>query len=177
MPVLTGPLQDDGPLVEVVLGWSASRARQLRAALRPVPPPLQTRALLDTGAETTCIDASLIQQLGLPFGGTAPVNLPAHGGFTFSSVHDASITILHPSGRARDHLAVLDLSVLELDLAALGYQALLGRDLLARCRFVYDGPKGTRATEIPLADRFCCEKTASDCEDWDNPVVRLTLVR
>jgi hypothetical protein len=87
--------------------------------------------------------ASLVGQLGLPFGGTAPVNLPAHGGLTFSILHDAGVTILHPSGRTQDHMAVLDLSVLELDLAALGYQALLGRDVLAQCRFVYDGPKGS----------------------------------
>jgi len=143
MPVLTGLLRDEGAVVEILLGWSAAGVRQERAALRPIPPPLQTRALLDTGAELTCVDASLIQQLNLPFAGTAPVNLPAHGGLTFSALHDASVTILHPSGRPRNHLAVLDLSVVELDLAALGYQALLGRDVLARCRFLYDGPKNT----------------------------------
>ena len=143
MPVLRGLLQDDGALVEVMLGWSISRARQLRAALRPVPPPVQMRALIDTGADTTCVDASLVEQLGLPFGGTTPVNLPAHGGLTFSSLFNASVTILHPSGRPRDNLAVLDLSIVELDLAALGYQALVGRDVLARCRFLYDGPKNT----------------------------------
>jgi hypothetical protein len=47
---------------------------------------------------------------------------------------------LNPTGNAQDHLVVPDLSVLELSLSSLGYQALIGRDLLARCRFLYDGP-------------------------------------
>ena len=143
MPVLRGQLQNEGALVEVLLGWSAARAQQLRAALRPVPPPLQTRALLDTGAEVTCVDTSLIQQLGLPFGGTVPANLPAHGGLTFTALHNASLIILHPSGQTRDHLAVVNLSVLELSLAPLGYRALIGRDVMTRCRFLYDGPRNS----------------------------------
>jgi hypothetical protein len=70
----------------------------------------------------------------------APANLPAHGGLTFAATHDASVMVLHPTGKTRDHLAVLNLSVLELSLGSLGYQAILGRDVLARCRFLYDGP-------------------------------------
>jgi hypothetical protein len=133
-------VQSEGALVEVLLGWSAAAAQQQRASLRPVVSPVQVGALLDTGAEMSCVDVSVIQQLGLPFAGTAPANLPAHGGLTFGALHDASLTILHPSGQIRDYLIVLNLSVLELSLAPLGYQALIGRDVLARCRFLYDGP-------------------------------------
>ena len=143
MPVLRGTLQDEGALVEVLLGWSAAGGQQLRAALRPIAPAVEATALLDTGAEMTCVDASLIQQLGLPLGGMAPANLPAHGGLTFAAMHDASLTILHPSRKTRNHLAVLDMSVLELPLTPLGYQVLIGRDILARCRFLFDGPKNT----------------------------------
>ena len=117
MPVLTGVLQNDGALVEVLLGWSAAGVRQLQAALRPVLPQLQVRALLDTGAEMTCVDTTLIRQLGLPLGGMAPANLPAHGGLTFAALHDASLTILHPSGKMSKNLAFPNVSVLELPLA------------------------------------------------------------
>jgi hypothetical protein len=140
MPTLRASLQNEGALVDVLLGWSDSRAKQLRASLRPVPHPLQARGLLDTGAEITCVDALLIQQLGLPFGGTVLANLPAHGGLTISALHDAGLTILHPSGNMQDNLVVLNLSVLELSLAPLSYQVLVGRDVLARCRFLYNGP-------------------------------------
>jgi hypothetical protein len=125
------------------LGWSAAGAQQQRVALRPIPPPLQALALLDTGAEMTCVDGVLIQQLGLPFAGTVAANLPAHGGLTFAALHHASLTVLHPSGNSRDHLVVFNLTVLEISISSLGYQALLGRDVLARCGFLYDGPKNT----------------------------------
>lgn len=143
MPILSGFLQPEGALVEILLGWSAAGAQKQRAALRPVPPPLQGRALLDTGAEITCVDGVLIQQLGLPFGGTVAANLPAHGGVTFAALHHASLTVLHPSGNSPDNLVVLNLTVLDIAVSSLGYQALIGRDVLARCGFLYDGPKGT----------------------------------
>ena len=39
-------------------------------ALRPVPSPVNARAILDTGAEITCLDTGLILTLGLPTAGT-----------------------------------------------------------------------------------------------------------
>ena len=71
MPVLRDILGPDGALIDVLLGWSERRARQLRLALRPVPPPGSARALLDTGAEMTCVDAGLIRTLSLPFSGSS----------------------------------------------------------------------------------------------------------
>jgi hypothetical protein len=41
-----------------------------------LPPPLDAHALLDTGAEITCIDGVLVQQLGQ----LALANVPALGG-------------------------------------------------------------------------------------------------
>jgi hypothetical protein len=141
MPVLTGALIPEGALVNVLVGPSHSTVQGLRTTLRPVPPFISTKALLDTGAEMTCFDASLVQALGLPFGGSVPANVPAQGGLSFSALHDASLTIVHPSGKAGDNLVIRDITVLELALASLGYQVLIGRDVLARCRFLYDGPK------------------------------------
>jgi hypothetical protein len=139
MPVLRDMLRPEGALVEVSVGWSKGASQNQRMALRPVPSPITVRALLDSGAEMTCVDASIIRKLGLPFGGTVFANLPAHGGFSVQSVHDASLTILHPSGKAQDNWALPDLSVLDLSLASLGYEALIGRDILNRSRFLYHG--------------------------------------
>ena len=66
MPILRGILQAEGALVDAHVGWSASQAHSLRQARQPVPPALDVRALLDTGAEITCVDIVLVQQLGLP---------------------------------------------------------------------------------------------------------------
>ena len=143
MPDLPGALSADGALVDVRIGWSDPTARALRSALRPVPPPVDARALIDSGAESSCVDPALILALGLPVGGFALANVPAHGGLAFATQHDAALTILHPSGDARLNLALGNLLVVELAIGVLGYQALLGRDVLAGCRFLFDGPAGT----------------------------------
>ena len=59
MPVLRGLLQPEGAIVEVQVSWSAGQARQLRQAYRPAPPALDARALVDPGAEITCVDGLL----------------------------------------------------------------------------------------------------------------------
>ena len=68
-------------------------------------------------------------------------NVPALGGVTFSAVHDVRLTNLHLSGKNALNLVLADLFVLDLDLAIVGYQILLGRDVLAWCRLLYDGPR------------------------------------
>jgi hypothetical protein len=128
--------------VRVALGWSAANVRQLRAALRPVPPPVDVQALVDSGAQVTCIDSTVVQTLGLPLGGFTLANIPASSGLTLGVQHDASLTILHPSGNAPLNLVLPDIPVLELAIGMLGYQALIGRDVLDCCRFVYHGPRG-----------------------------------
>jgi hypothetical protein len=140
MPVIKGLIQADGPIVSVALGWSALNVRTLRAALRPIPPPVDAHALLDSGAEVTCIDHSLVHTLGFPLGGFTLANVPASGGLTLGIQHDVSLTIVHPSGNALLNLVLPDVPVLELSLAPLGYQVLIGRDVLNRCRF--HGPRG-----------------------------------
>jgi hypothetical protein len=139
MPLLRGDLQAEGALVEVQVGWSAGQARGLRQAQRPVPPPLDARALLDTGAEITCIDGVLIQQLGLPLAQLALANIPALGGLRAGAHYHASLTVVHPSGDPLQGLVLQNLLILEVSLAVLGYQVLIGRDVLDHCDFLYGG--------------------------------------
>jgi Retroviral aspartyl protease len=137
MPVLRGDLQAEGALVEVQVGWSAGQARHLRQAQRPVPPALDARALLDTGAEITCLDTVLVQQLGLPLAQLALANVPALGGLRAGAHYHASVIVVHPDpGQA---LVFQHLLILEVPLTGLGYQALVGRDVLDRCDFLYGG--------------------------------------
>jgi hypothetical protein len=139
VPVLKGILQPEGAIIEVQIGWSAGQIRQLRQAHRPVPPALDTRALVDTGAEITCVDGALLQQLGLPLAQLALANVPALGGLRVGAHYHAGIVVPHPTGGPGMHLAVENLLILEVPLAGLGYQALIGRDLLNRCDFLYSG--------------------------------------
>jgi hypothetical protein len=140
VPSLNAVIDSDGALVDVLVGWSSARTAVLRQSLRPVPPTLSARALVDCGAEITCIDSAVIRTLSLPTGSFTLANLPALGGLALATQHDASLIVLHPSGDARLNLIVGDLLVVDLPLGALGYQVLLGRDVLALCEFLYQGP-------------------------------------
>ena len=52
--------------------------------------------------------------------------------------YDVSLSLLHPNLS----LTLNTVPVLESNLAAQGIQALIGRDILARCLFIYDGQFG-----------------------------------
>jgi hypothetical protein len=140
MPILSDVLTAEGALVDLLVGLSAATIHALRTAGRPVPSPLPVRALIDTGADMTCVDRNVLQGLPLAWGGMALANVPTHGGITIAAQHEVTLTIVHPSGNPSDDLIEPNLYVLELPLASLGFQALIGRDVLARCCFRYDGP-------------------------------------
>lgn len=144
MPIIGGRIRRDGALVKVRLAWSTSNVQSQRTALKPIPPPVEVMALLDSGAEATSLDVSLVRSLGLSVAGITLANAPGVGGLNYTSQHEVDLTVLHRSGHAARDLVVRNLLVMELKLGSLGYQVLIGRDVLAGCRFLYDGP----------ADRF-----------------------
>jgi hypothetical protein len=100
---------------------------------------VDAQALLDTGAEITCIDGVLVEQLGLPLAQLALANVPALGGIRVGAHYHASLTVVHPSGARGRDLVLQNLLILEMSLSGLGYQALIGRDVLDRCDFLYRG--------------------------------------
>lgn len=60
MPFVTLPLSAAGPMMDVLVAVSAPLHHALQKAGKPVPPPQQARALIDTGASCTCIDPSIL---------------------------------------------------------------------------------------------------------------------
>src|SRR5690349_12890861 len=99
MPAFTEALGADGALVRVEVGVGRRRRRRLHAAHQPVPPPATLTALIDTGAEVTCIDPQAARPLQLPPARAfTPVNAPAAGGLSFPGSYEVWLTVLHPSG-------------------------------------------------------------------------------
>jgi hypothetical protein len=137
---LIGSLHGQGARVDLLVGLGRSDVAQLRSSFRPIPQPLQLQALVDTGADVTCLDPAIIRQLALPWVNITYANMPATVGLGLTTQHRAGITILHPSGNRRDHLVVAEILVCELPLSALGLDAVVGRDILDTIRFAYDGP-------------------------------------
>ena len=138
MPNLTDALLPDGALVTVEIGYSAVDARQLRMALRPVPPGVAVQALIDSGADMSAVDSTALAGWGLPVQVFVQANVPG-AGLRYFRQREVSLTILHPSGL---NLRLGNLTVVEMPLGAMAFQALIGRDVLALCRFLYDGPAG-----------------------------------
>jgi len=97
--------------------------------------------MIDTGCETTTLDTAVIQQmkqqLGLQYLTVNPVTAPGLGiAAGLAVVYPIRFVVLNPGGQ---NLVRRTLFVQELPIGQLNYDALIGRDLLEFCRFVYEG--------------------------------------
>ena len=151
MPVLALPFTpQDGVRVQSLITLSAPRLLHLRQTRQPIPAPVQVVALLDTGAERTCVDPSVVSRLNLPSCASGFILAPGtatgpavFGGSTFGYSYEAGLVILHPVTKPPSNLIVHELEVDALPLAAFGIEAVIGRDVLASCVLVYNGPAGS----------------------------------
>jgi hypothetical protein len=110
----------------------------LLAAGQLVPNPVQIRGLLDTGASGTAIDPTVLTALGLTPTGTTLVLTPTTGNTPQpADQYDVGFLIPAPNG-APLFSQTLPVMASEL-LAAQGFHALIGRDILSQCVFVYNG--------------------------------------
>jgi len=143
MPTIIGPIRHDGVLVSVEVGLGSAAVHALRAQHKAVPPAIQKTGLIDSGAEITTLDTALVQQmrqqLGLQYLTVIPSTAPALGFNGIAVVYPIGFVILHPQGQ---HLVNRTLLIQELPISQLGYDVLIGRDVLASCRFVYEGRAG-----------------------------------
>jgi len=147
VPTFFDYLQPDGALVQVHLGLSTVARQALWKQSKAVPPAIQKIGLLDTGAEGTAIDTqavlSQLQQMGVQRTNFGLTNTPALGGLAGSVSWMIDFVIIPPwQGRARPAFAPLvrrNLPVEDLNIGRLGYDVLIGRDVLNSCRFDFDG--------------------------------------
>jgi hypothetical protein len=138
MPLLTAAITTEGAFVSVLVGPSAPRVEALQAAGRQVPAPKAIRALLDTGASCTILDATVVQALGLVPTGVTAISTPSTGDMPhLCNQYDAAVEILLEPPHV--HLASRTIPVIEAPLAHLGLQALLGRDILNQGILIYNG--------------------------------------
>lgn len=142
MPILRVPIGADGPVIDLGI-WSArALAHAMVAQGQVVPPPQTIRALIDTGADRTAIHPNALGLIGSPPTGT---NLIRRPGFTTAvrrvNLHDVRLAfggaVVTPTRGA--WIEVESVAVAPADPGVL---ALIGRDMLAHCQFVYDGLKG-----------------------------------
>jgi hypothetical protein len=140
MPRLNVPIGPNGPIVEIRLCVGLEHAKALAAAGRPVPQPSSVPGLVDTGAELSAIQRSLVDWMGIPF-------------FRFL---DARSSVLGDESRVAPVYRILmtfgpvespdppkwrTIEAVGVNVVSPRATVLIGRDLLATCRFTYDGRK------------------------------------
>jgi predicted aspartyl protease len=84
-------------MIDAWIAVSAARHAALTAATQPIPNPIQIRALIDTGATSTCMDPSVLQALNLTPTGSATVETPSTGGIPVSA-DQYDIGLIVPAG-------------------------------------------------------------------------------
>jgi predicted aspartyl protease len=142
MPHFTFPILPAGALVDAFIGVSGGRMQALKQAGREVPQLQIVRALIDTGASGSCVDPAVLHDLGLTPTGTIQVITPTTGANPVEcNQYDVSVAIPAPNGTP---FAMATVAVTEHEfLNAQGFHALIGRDILARCIFHYNGQEAT----------------------------------
>jgi hypothetical protein len=132
-----------GAILPVRVEIPTELADQLQKSGQTIPSPILGVALVDTGASRTCVDETVIQQLGIKSAGRGDVG--SADGISQRELYPARLVFPNTnlSKIECSHLAGLNLGwTVALD-SKKKVIALIGRDILGDCLFVYDGPRGT----------------------------------
>ncbi len=134
------PIQPEGAILRMGIGISHERASVLAAANLAIHEPVPVLALLDSGASATCIDAGVLQQLGVAPTGSTTMHTPStHGTPIESNQYDVAIIVFDQHGKS---LVLGTVPVIESHFQGLGFDVLFGRDLMSLMLFIYDGIAG-----------------------------------
>ena len=145
MGSIAGKIESCGPIVEVTVMATPFRVAILKAQGQPVPAPATIRALIDTGASASVLDATIILRLGLTSTGSALVHTPSTGeAYKEMNQFDVSLILGHP----HPDPAHFTIGVFESHLASEGFCVLIGWDVLSHCRLFCDGPAHTFRIEF-----------------------------
>jgi len=155
MPHFSIQMTHVGPVLDVLIGLSTSRANAIRLSGVEMPPVQSVRMLVDTGAEGTCLDPSVLKALHLTPTGIIDVHTSTTGNNPVRSrQYDVSLRIVPASGTPLliEHLAVSEHEFF----ASHNIHGLLGRDFLKQSFFSYNGQTRsfTFAYEITAHVRF-----------------------
>ncbi len=128
-----------GAIFEAKVMASPQRVHWLKSHGQPFPSPIVIRALIDTGASSSCLDSGIVASLGLDPSGSVSVHTPSTMGVAVPKyTYDASLVF----GDGKPDSRTYTLDFIETELASQGFELLVGRDILAKCLLNYNGPNG-----------------------------------
>ena len=116
----------------------------LKKAGLPFSSPHVVLGLIDTGASLSALDESIVTALGLAPRNMISIHTPSTGAaYEKRMTFEALVVLGETSGKPLSKT----ITVLSCELATQGFFALIGRDLLQHCRFLYDGPENSFTLE------------------------------
>jgi hypothetical protein len=140
VPRLDVPIDDEGPIIEVRIWIGHEHEMAIRAVGLTPPQPLSVRGLVDTGARMTAINFELARMLKLPVNDWVNLRSSVSGQEEREApVYPIRMTF-GPIG-ASEPIKWRTIHAVGVTLVTPGALALIGQDMLATCRFTYDGRK------------------------------------
>lgn len=126
-------LQQAGPRVQITLSPLEDQIKLLADQGKDLPSPVTGYALIDTGASSTCIDQDAANKAGLAVVDSGPMDSATH------------VNEIVPIYAGRLNIEGLPNNIetkraYGASLASQGLIVLIGRDMLANCVLVYNGP-------------------------------------
>jgi hypothetical protein len=137
MPHLSLRIGPSGPTFEFFVAVSVPLSDALKKSGKTVPAPILVKGLIDTGASCTCIDPSVLKQLGITPKAQVPVHTPSTQSGVPHMANQYDICLILPHQKLSWQFNAVP--IIESELTHQGIQALFGRDILSHCLFTYDG--------------------------------------
>jgi hypothetical protein len=140
MPRLEVPIGLDGPIIDVRTWIGIDQEDALDAKGMKIPPVVSLRALVDTGARLTAIQRAWAEAIGLPRHDWVMLKSSVLGHEErHAPVYQLRMTF--GALEAPDAPKWRNILVAGVNVVSPGAVVLVGQDLLATCRFTYDGRK------------------------------------
>jgi predicted aspartyl protease len=130
-----------GPRIQIEISVPASLVAQLVAQGKGIPPPITGYGLIDTGASILCVDEGILQKLNLtPF---STANLSTPNGDKPMGIYPVSISFPGTGFETIKLARCVGADLTTQTKPPLNTIALIGRDILSKGVFIYDGKHAT----------------------------------
>lgn len=140
MPLVTGIITEDGAVVDLLVGVSEQRRQRLVSAGFPVPKSVGLRVQVDTGSFITGLIPQVFDQLGIAFFATVLVRTPSTTPDKPAECEQFDVSLALLSGTTPEYLPSIHVIASADFEREENVQGILGRDVLNRCVFTYEGP-------------------------------------
>lgn len=126
-----------GPIIKAILGVTSARIAAGGIAVASIPVDL----LVDTGASASVFSLDIFNRLKLTPVGFSEMLTPSTGNEPHPcATYDVALTL--DAGDNTQPLTIEPLNVMATDLELHNLDGLIGRDVLSRCHFTYNGTTG-----------------------------------